>query len=462
MDSGELPVRLRTKTSESDDHQSDPMPTAEEPAGSRAKFNLESLEPRILLSGDPVLAELARVVETDNQTDASQQPAVIVEEIDAALRSNIGLAADNETPDDNANESQSSALTVDWPDEWQASESESHFAEPAGGAEISGDGLLSAGSSQDDGSGPLGDANADSSANDFSGGPVLDSIDAALAGQANESPVAAYTNSGSGLADLSGISGNEATDLNLAAQSAETFGPSSGANSGSSGSDSESGESAPIRSTDSAADQDDGSQSDPTTQTTSTADIVSLAFAESVLPDQQSAAGGDQIEISAPTDQDAIPSDADQSDTNSDAAIVAYVASTQRMQESNRTQRSESNKSSGKSGNGGSGRANTSLPATQNSIPASADIDDETLPQGPPVFDGIHLLTEYSLSDTVQEPATVFPRSETKPPDSGADDTLIVPNPSLEEAQPRAPPAESGHDYLLYSGSAVGSDAQMH
>ena len=36
----------------------DSMPSAE--ADSSKKFNLESLEPRILLSGDPVVAELAQ------------------------------------------------------------------------------------------------------------------------------------------------------------------------------------------------------------------------------------------------------------------------------------------------------------------------------------------------------------------------------------------------------------------
>jgi hypothetical protein len=62
----------------------DTDPVVDNDAGSKKRFNLESLEPRILLSGDPVLAELARVAETAAQDDTNS-PSVIVEEIDAAL-----------------------------------------------------------------------------------------------------------------------------------------------------------------------------------------------------------------------------------------------------------------------------------------------------------------------------------------------------------------------------------------
>jgi len=66
-------------------HSGDAKLLAEESAGNLKRFDLESLEPRILLSGDPVMAELARMAATADSLDAPDQPSVIVEEIDAAL-----------------------------------------------------------------------------------------------------------------------------------------------------------------------------------------------------------------------------------------------------------------------------------------------------------------------------------------------------------------------------------------
>ncbi len=86
----------------------------EDSAEALKRFNLESLEPRILLSGDPVMAELARLAATADGADASDQAAVIVEEIDAALQAEIGLHSEA-----GSGEVEQEAATFTWPTGWQ-------------------------------------------------------------------------------------------------------------------------------------------------------------------------------------------------------------------------------------------------------------------------------------------------------------------------------------------------------
>ena len=54
-------MAFRSGPTDPDRIASNDEPAVESDAGSKKRFNLESLEPRILLSGDPVMAELARV-----------------------------------------------------------------------------------------------------------------------------------------------------------------------------------------------------------------------------------------------------------------------------------------------------------------------------------------------------------------------------------------------------------------
>lgn len=75
------------------------------------QFRLESLEPRLLLSGDPVLSELARWVEDDGPGNDAQQIAVIIQEINQAAESELFSGLGKDAPN-------RADLTVAWPEEY--------------------------------------------------------------------------------------------------------------------------------------------------------------------------------------------------------------------------------------------------------------------------------------------------------------------------------------------------------
>ena len=78
---------------------SDPDST---PSTPQLDFTLETLEPRLLLSADPITAELTRLALEDSGQDGSEDIAAIIQEYD--------LAAETE--------SASTAMEVAWPDAW--------------------------------------------------------------------------------------------------------------------------------------------------------------------------------------------------------------------------------------------------------------------------------------------------------------------------------------------------------
>ena len=82
-------------------------------------FRLESLEPRILLSADPVLAELARWALDDGPSESERAVAAIFQEIDAAAESDS--AAGDSTEPDGLDET---GPVVLWPAEWDGIESQ--------------------------------------------------------------------------------------------------------------------------------------------------------------------------------------------------------------------------------------------------------------------------------------------------------------------------------------------------
>jgi Ca2+-binding RTX toxin-like protein len=110
MRSGKLSVARATRFA-TDKSQSDPeLPSDEQSEVVRKQFNLEGLEPRILLSGDPVLAELARAIQSDSAGESADNPIVIVEELDSELESDLGVGA--------AFEPAPPGGEVQWPDGW--------------------------------------------------------------------------------------------------------------------------------------------------------------------------------------------------------------------------------------------------------------------------------------------------------------------------------------------------------
>ena len=64
-----------------------------EDASGRSRFILEALEPRILLSADPVLGELARWVSDDDSMQQQDDLAVIYEQLDSATEASIAAVA---------------------------------------------------------------------------------------------------------------------------------------------------------------------------------------------------------------------------------------------------------------------------------------------------------------------------------------------------------------------------------
>ena len=101
------------KKAKANGHHPDTGAPTESEQGRDSLFRLESLEPRLLLSGDPVLAELARWVADDGSASDAEELSVIVQEID--------LAAETEIRTGNvADESGNGGQAVAWPAGWVA------------------------------------------------------------------------------------------------------------------------------------------------------------------------------------------------------------------------------------------------------------------------------------------------------------------------------------------------------
>jgi hypothetical protein len=82
--------------------------TADDLAECAPQFRLEALEPRLLLSADPISAELARVVQQDAEDNNAEAVAAIVQEIESIAESN---AAEHSGSGHNE-------FKVEWPEGW--------------------------------------------------------------------------------------------------------------------------------------------------------------------------------------------------------------------------------------------------------------------------------------------------------------------------------------------------------
>ncbi len=112
------------RKSGADNHPHDSITLPGEENGRDNKFRLESLEPRLLLSGDPVLAELARWAESDGSTSDAEELAVIFQEIDQATEAGVTAA-------NGAEESARGGMTVAWPESWKTAADHSGISEAA-------------------------------------------------------------------------------------------------------------------------------------------------------------------------------------------------------------------------------------------------------------------------------------------------------------------------------------------
>ncbi len=87
--------------------------TADDPAECASQYRLESLEPRLLLSADPISAELARIVQQDAEENAADSVAAIIQEIDTIA----------ETQGADSSGKGHEGLKVNWPETWVNSNS---------------------------------------------------------------------------------------------------------------------------------------------------------------------------------------------------------------------------------------------------------------------------------------------------------------------------------------------------
>jgi len=131
------PLVKQTVQSVTNDIVSSDLTSVDESAGFQNQFQLEGLEPRILLSGDPVLAELARVLDTDNHADAAHQPAALVYELDADLSADLGLGAERDPAARLIESDPSDGPNVDWPEAWKTAELTSNSGAESAAAEVS-------------------------------------------------------------------------------------------------------------------------------------------------------------------------------------------------------------------------------------------------------------------------------------------------------------------------------------
>ena len=122
--------------------ESDRDKSAADDSSSRAhgKFRLEPLEPRVLLSGDSVVAVVAYQALLQAQTnDGSDGPTAIVEQLDDSTNSESRSAdrGGNSTAANNA------GPTVSWPESWQVKAADKQESEPDSAAAGGLDALVS-------------------------------------------------------------------------------------------------------------------------------------------------------------------------------------------------------------------------------------------------------------------------------------------------------------------------------
>lgn len=95
---------MRRKPQKPGDTIKDQDVSGAERPGSKANYRLEALEPRILLSGDPILGELARTIMEDG-SDNSLEEAAIVHQVDTVAEAEAVIQQD-------------SVQAVAWPENW--------------------------------------------------------------------------------------------------------------------------------------------------------------------------------------------------------------------------------------------------------------------------------------------------------------------------------------------------------
>src|SRR6478672_10919448 len=95
----------------------------------QSRFQVEPLEPRILLSGDPVASELARLVDDATHAMFLDDHAAVVEQLATDVVADAGHA--DHGPGDSAVSSShvGDERGVDWPSEWTRADTNPDYKE---------------------------------------------------------------------------------------------------------------------------------------------------------------------------------------------------------------------------------------------------------------------------------------------------------------------------------------------
>jgi hypothetical protein len=355
------------------------------------RFNLESLEPRILLSGDPVMAELARMAATADAADSPDQPSVIVEEIDAALKAEIGLHGAAE-----AAAERSAMAAFAWPAEWGSEEAV---------AEI--------------------EAYADPTNPDIEALAAEAAANAAVVAAAAEIAAAAFDLDAGQLPDAS---------LELA-ESAALVAANLPVSIASEGLSEAASEVAEEQVSGASTVAESAPQSDFKAAPNANSEVLDVA-------DEGDSGTATDTDFDASTAIDGIAAEASEGaqDASEDSLMIGLMTASMRVNSAERKARIEL-ASRPRRPPRVSAVNEQSMSDSESEIALSDEINFESLAQAPPETLDFSTIGLDAVTDTVQDGETVFGVSEAETAEFGLDDGLEIQSQPLSETEARAPPS---------------------
>ncbi|MEJ2088695.1 MAG: LEPR-XLL domain-containing protein, partial [Gammaproteobacteria bacterium] len=421
------------------------------------KFNLEALEPRILLSGDPIAAELARAAAQAEQS-AREEPTALVEEVDATTLSQ------------DASEEASPAMV--WPEGWgaasetgtEAAADASVFGEahPGRGAEQAAEGSAAAQGTDETETAAVDDQ---AEAVDAAATVTDEVADQGVPEQGEQGQKQAAEHKAAGgpgvgqpaaQVDLVAASRPFADGADHGRQGAPSHakqGPHS--DTGEAETESLTGREFGLSHTDQGSDQ--AAHSGQTNEHSSPLKgPASLPAQASERAHTAAANGADNAAPGAHTRRAAalqLAAAAQQND-GTEETVTGIVMTAQSLNESNRSTRSEQRRGEKKTKPNSSDDGSTLSRATESEVPLSAEINDDSSPRGPPLTEQIQTLSEETAAEETQEGEAVVDVSDSESTESLPEEPAQATQPLGISAEPRAPPTATTQ-YLLVDGEAV-------
>ena len=436
---GGIPVALYTESADEVDGDS---------ATRASSFRIEALEPRILLSADPVSGEFARILDSQSQDDGTEDISAIVQDVtdSAEIRSESSVDA--------------AAPSFTWPAGWNGPSDELRDGTDQQVLDDARDALLER--FADDGSADwlaaiqfeVADLDEGQTLA-FRDNVLLVDIDAIRAGgQIDVASLAEFI--------LQGLTGGQAVEAMAGMVSVADAGtPVAGASG-----------TAAHGAAQSAADEAD-SQSPATTYVAAGAatdvhgaDALALASgsdgasSDESMATQGAAADGSTTAAAgeSPGAGRALAADddgqalADDSASIGDGVPLAMLASSLRSSGSNRSARNESGSGTGKPARTTTGGTSTVSRATESDEPASSDADDETEARAPPAIQSVTSINEFETSGIALEQDALSASNGAEDTGFGPADDDLASSTTTDSALPRGPPS-SGTEYLRSVGT---------